>query len=266
MVQSTYTFTESDLAFLNNYKELISRKNVVSGLKRLFCIMLTFILETAIIIIWWLCLTMISFTLTTKLMCKEFLIVNYITCKIYYGTIYCVGKILNGICNIYPYHSRKKIIFDKSHSKPYLERYYVLLKNRTTFPFNVFLHKFINSDGNDIHDHPWGFFHLIISGGYWEYITVNEDDETLDQGVKKVWRAPGYHNIVTNEYKHRIALGFEKPWTLCIPFRKVSNWSFWVPVVWKKNGPCLDGSINDENHMKSTKWRNILHDIYLSKK
>ena len=75
---------------------------------------------------------------------------------------------------------------DRVNNKPYLLRHYLFLKNREPFPFNVFIHKFMKGDEDDIHDRPWGFFHIILSGGYWEYVTVHNDGETLDDGVKKV--------------------------------------------------------------------------------
>ncbi len=38
---------------------------------------------------------------------------------------------------------RKRIIMDRADNEPYLERYYVFLKERRKFPFNVFIHKFL---------------------------------------------------------------------------------------------------------------------------
>ena len=34
---------------------------------------------------------------------------------------------------------RKRIIMDRQSNDPYLERYYIFLKDRKQFPFNVFL-------------------------------------------------------------------------------------------------------------------------------
>jgi len=63
---------------------------------------------------------------------------------------------------------RKRIVMDRVEDQPYLERYYVFLKDRKRFPFNVFLHHFLRSDPDDVHDHPWGYFTIILKGGYWE--------------------------------------------------------------------------------------------------
>ena len=40
---------------------------------------------------------------------------------------------------------RKRIVMDRVNDEPYLERYYLFLKDRKWFPFNVFLHKFLKS-------------------------------------------------------------------------------------------------------------------------
>ena len=31
----------------------------------------------------------------------------------------------------------------------------IYFKDRKDFPFNIFLHKFLKSDPDDLHDHPW---------------------------------------------------------------------------------------------------------------
>jgi hypothetical protein len=58
---------------------------------------------------------------------------------------------------------------DRVNGEPYLERYYVFLKDRKRFPFNIFVHKFLKSDPDDVHDHPWPYATLILKGGYWEW-------------------------------------------------------------------------------------------------
>ena len=42
---------------------------------------------------------------------------------------------------------RHRIIKDKLTDEPYLERYYLFLRDRDIFPFNIFLHKFLKSCG-----------------------------------------------------------------------------------------------------------------------
>ena len=57
---------------------------------------------------------------------------------------------------------RKRIVMDRLNNEPYLERYYIFLKDRKWFPFNVFLHKFLKSDPDDLHDHHWPYATLIL--------------------------------------------------------------------------------------------------------
>lgn len=113
-------------------------------------------------------------------------------------------------------YGRKRIVMDRLCNEPYLERYYLFLKNRDWFPFNVFLHKFLKSDPDDLHDHPWPYATLILRGGYWEH---------TPQG--KFWRGPGHFRICHAESLHRIEL---KPdvtcWTLFMPGPKKREWGF----------------------------------------
>ena len=60
------------------------------------------------------------------------------------------------------YLGRYRVINDRQDKEPYLERYYLFLKDRENFPFNIFLHKFLKSDPDDLHDHPWSYFSFII--------------------------------------------------------------------------------------------------------
>ena len=121
---------------------------------------------------------------------------------------------------------RKRIVMDRVNNEPYLERYYVFLKDRKSFPFNIFIHKFLKSDPDDLHDHPWSYFTLILKGGYYEWIPgVNCE-------VRK-WRGPGHFRVCNAESLHRIEL---KPgvtcWTLFMPFSKVREWGFISKGQW----------------------------------
>ena len=70
------------------------------------------------------------------------------------------------------FKNRKRIIYDRNHKKDYLIRYYLFLKDRKKFPFNVTLHKILKSDVDDLHDHPWNYSTLILKGGYYEWLPV----------------------------------------------------------------------------------------------
>ena len=122
------------------------------------------------------------------------------------------------------YLGRHRVIMDRQADEPYLERYYSFLKDRGTFPFNIFLHKFLKSDPDDLHDHPWRYFTFILRGGYWEYTPTG-----------KHWRGPGHFRVCNSESLHRIEVepGVHA-WSLFIPFSKVREWGFikenkWIP-------------------------------------
>jgi hypothetical protein len=68
--------------------------------------------------------------------------------------------------------NRHRVIMDRVNGEPYLERYYVFLERQNRFPFNIFVHKFLKSDPDDVHDHPWPYFTIILKGGYWEWLPV----------------------------------------------------------------------------------------------
>ena len=174
------------------------------------------------------------------------LLLNMICEKIYKAVL----KILTLILDLFEYvninDKRRRVIHDRSYKEEYLIRYYIFLKDRNNFPFNIFIHKFMKGDDDeDIHDHPWGFFHIILSGGYWEEVPIDQND--LNKGIQKIWREPGYWNCVSADYKHRIELKDDiKPWTIFIPLNKRNDWGFWVK--------------NNE------KWQKIEHTTYLENK
>lgn len=127
---------------------------------------------------------------------------------------------------------RKRIVYDRIDDQPYLERYYLFLKDRDNFPFNIFLHKFLKSDIDDLHDHPWPYFTLILRGGYWEWVPqFNAEGNKVGEIAK--WRAPGHFRFCSAETYHRIELdpGITA-WTLFIPGPKKRDWGFLVKNRW----------------------------------
>jgi hypothetical protein len=150
---------------------------------------------------------------------------------------------LTKFLNFLDRHGRKRVIMDRIDNEPYLERYYIFFKERTWFPFNVFLHKFLKSDPDDVHDHPWGYFTLILSGGYYEWIPkINTLGEKF--GEYRVWRGPGHFRVCYPNSFHRIELKpGVTPWTVFCPGPHRREWGF------------LKG------HRESTTW--VQHEAYL---
>lgn len=127
---------------------------------------------------------------------------------------------------------RKRIVLDRVENEPYLERYYLFLRERERFPFNVFLHKFLKSDPDDVHDHPWPYATLILKGGYWEWIP-HFDTVGRKTGEYQVWRGPGHFRISKANSFHRIELDPDiTAWTLFMPGRKCRDWGFMVKNKW----------------------------------
>jgi hypothetical protein len=127
---------------------------------------------------------------------------------------------------------RYRIIMDRVNGEPYLERYYVFLRDRERFPFNVFVHKFLKSDPDDVHDHPWPFFTLILKGGYWEW-RPQFDSQGRKTGEIAKWCGPGSFRRATAHTFHRVELDPEvECWTLFMPGIKQRDWGFLVRNQW----------------------------------
>lgn len=119
---------------------------------------------------------------------------------------------------------RHRIIYDRSGKDPYMHRYYLIFKDKLQefdksrgLPFNAFLHHIVQSDEDDLHDHPWWYFTLILSGGYWE--------ET-PEGV--FWRGPGHMRVSSPTSLHKLRLGDKDvgAWTLFVRGPKIRDWGF----------------------------------------
>lgn len=131
---------------------------------------------------------------------------------------------------------RKRVILDRESRSPYLNRYYLLLKDRKKFPFNIFLHQFLRSDPDDLHDHPFGYATLILKGGYWEWVPLFDELSGNIVGEKKVWRGSGHFRICRAESYHRIELepGIDC-WTLFIAGPQKREWGFLTHKHWKSD-------------------------------
>jgi hypothetical protein len=127
---------------------------------------------------------------------------------------------------------RYRVIRDRLDDEPYLERYYVFLKDRERFPFNAFVHKFLKSDPDDVHDHPWPFATLILKGGYWEWTPIFNAQGHKTGEVSRWYGAGSFRTAKANTY-HRIELDPAITcWTLFMPGPKQRDWGFLVKNRW----------------------------------
>lgn len=140
---------------------------------------------------------------------------------------------------------RHRVIMDRVNNEPYLERYYLFLKDRNKFPFNIFLHKFLKSDPDDIHDHPWPYATLILKGGYYEWVgKFNSNGEKI--GEERMWRGPGHFRVCRATSYHRIELDPNvTAWTLFMPGPQKREWGFLVNNQWIHNDQYLKEKANE---------------------
>lgn len=127
---------------------------------------------------------------------------------------------------------RYRVIMDRVDNEPYLERYYVFLKDRERFPFNIFVHKFLKSDPDDVHDHPWPFLTIILRGGYWEWRPqFNDQGHNICEIAR--WCGPGSIRWASARTYHRVQLDpAVECWTLFMPGPKQRDWGFLVKNQW----------------------------------
>ena len=117
---------------------------------------------------------------------------------------------------------RRRVITERNSTEPYLIRFYVFLKDRKNFPFNITLHKVLKSDEPTLHDHPWNYSTLILKGGYYE---------NTPEG--RFWRGPGHFRMCQSNNTHRIELDPNvQAWTLFMPGPQRKDWGFIKDGKW----------------------------------
>jgi hypothetical protein len=85
---------------------------------------------------------------------------------------------------------RYRLIPDRQTGENYMHRYYLFLKDRKWFPFNLTLHKIVKSDDPIYHDHPWSYMTIILKGGYWEHTPIFNNEGKVITDIQN-WRGPG---------------------------------------------------------------------------
>lgn len=127
----------------------------------------------------------------------------------------------------------------------YLVRYIVFKSKYGCF----YIHRFMRSDSDDPHDHPWNFITYIVSGGYSEvFYDLNKPQEHADwfwrggkRKFKSFWtkhinvrkpgsfafrRATDIHQVVVDR-PYMMSEIEKAPLTACIMFSRQRNWGFW---------------------------------------
>lgn len=112
------------------------------------------------------------------------------------------------------------------HEDLYLRRLYVL---RTPW-FGVMLHwiKREDWDRDALHNHPWEFWRLILSGGYVETVAYATGDTELCAEVDVEHKLGSFSKFPSGAY-HRIRTVKPHTVTLVINGPKTRSWGFFVP-------------------------------------
>lgn len=118
----------------------------------------------------------------------------------------------------------------------YLIRYYVIQSRW----FNFFIHIFLRSDRDDMHDHPWDFGTYVVRGGYNEEVPCKYAlvgiPETETNGYAINFRTTAKNRWATRkaEQLHRVKLPRDysisekdiAPMTVCFTGRTRRDWGF----------------------------------------
>ena len=129
------------------------------------------------------------------------------------------------------FKDRKRVITDRTGKIPYLIRYYVFLKDRKHFPFNITVHKVLVSDEPTLHDHPWTWGAIILKGGYWEHIPIISQEGHV-VGSTREWRGPGHIRFRKASDLHWLELAKDKNgneipcWSIFFMGKKQKEWGF----------------------------------------
>jgi hypothetical protein len=125
-----------------------------------------------------------------------------------------------------------------TNSTVYLVRY-IPFKSKLC---SLYIHRFMRSDADDPHDHPWNFFTYVMSGGYTEIFYDRMKPEIKDGGFVNMWtkstniRLPGsiarrnatdIHQVVV-ERPYDMSEIKQAPFTLCLIGPRFREWGFWT--------------------------------------
>ena len=98
----------------------------------------------------------------------------------------------------------------------YLLRWHLIPRNRW---FNIYLHKFIGSDDDMPHDHPWDSFSILLKGRVMEAVFKGDD-------VKWVYPRRFVPYFRRAEHVHIVSILRTPTWTLFITGPKRREWGF----------------------------------------
>lgn len=122
-----------------------------------------------------------------------------------------------------------------SDTDPYLIRYFLL---RTKY-LSIYIHRFMRSDADDPHDHPFDFVSYVVDGSYTELsykkavtnissniLSFHESSNVRDSGSLAFRKAETVHQVLIDG-KYNVDNKKEAPLTVIFrgPMRR--EWGFW---------------------------------------
>jgi hypothetical protein len=140
------------------------------------------------------------------------------------------------LCRVFRYND----ILRQDTGELYLRRWFIYprYKEFKKAEPRLYLHKFYRGDEDPyLHDHPWSFTSLILTGGYWEEIPWDYIDAVGSIptfGPDNDWRNLKFYprfSILKRPatWKHRVLLKDKNPvWTIVKTGVKERSWGFWV--------------------------------------
>ena len=121
----------------------------------------------------------------------------------------------------------------------YLRRYMVFQSKL----FCVYIHRFLKSDDDTHHDHPWNFLTYVVDGGYTEETVTSplykkfgvwpvEFTKSVTKrlpGTIAYRRAKDIHRVIVDKERTEAEVD-QAPLTVCFIGPRVREWGFWLPV------------------------------------
>lgn len=118
-------------------------------------------------------------------------------------------------------------------------RYLSRLRVVMTPWFAVFVHRLGTPDpGEDLHDHPFSFFSIILWGGYVEHVELVRDalspagmsDATRSSHPVRTWRTGSFHTLRMDQCHRIFNLRRTPTWTMIVTGSRTGRtWGFYTP-------------------------------------
>lgn len=122
---------------------------------------------------------------------------------------------------------RRRVIWSCTAARgPLVTRYFLLQTAR----LGIYLHRLhVSDEDRALHDHPWAFVSILLSGGYWEHVPAAGGDPTA---TRRYWRRRFSVLYRPARWAHRLEL-VRPTWTLVVRFRRERMWGFFTPSGWR---------------------------------